>query len=129
MRDAEQYFTSVNGLACSKTAHKRILRQTMRSAAGTAFVATTAIGHIAAGVREPLARIIADTLQKISRVVGARPSFPHGLQQANTNRKRKMMGVRRGQDKNGAVRNQNTIGNSDPTNIGQLVLPPNIRPF
>ena len=126
-RDAEQYCTKVNGLACSKTAHKRTIRQTVRSAAGTAFVAATATVHIGAGVREPHASIlVADTLQKISRVVGARPYFPHGLQQANTNRKRKMMGLRRRQDKNGAVRNQNTIGNSDPTNIGQSVLPPNI---
>ena len=105
MRDAEQYFTSVNGFARSKTAHKRILRQTMRSAAGTAFVAATATLHIGAGVREPLAIILASTLQKIPRVVGTRSSFPQGLQQANTNRKRNVMGVRREEDKNGAVRN------------------------
>ena len=106
MRDAEQYFTSVNGFARSKTAHKRILRQTIRSAAGTAFVAATATVDIGAGVSEPLASIlVASTLQKIPRVVGTRSSFPQGLQQANTNRKRKMMGVRREEDKNGAVRN------------------------
>ena len=104
-RHAEQYFTWVNGLACSKTAHKRIFRQTMRSAAGTAFVAATAILHIGAGVPEPLAVGLALTLQKISRVVGARSAFPQELQQANTNRKRKMMGVRREEDRNGAVRN------------------------
>ena len=73
MRDAEQYFTSVNGLARSKTAHKRILRQTMRSAAGTAFVAVTATVDIGAGVSEPHASIlVAVTLRKISRVVRAR---------------------------------------------------------
>ena len=106
MRDAEQYFTSVNGLARSKTAHKRILRQTMRSAAGTALLAATAFLHVGAGVRQPIASIrVAFTLQKIPRVVGTRSSFPQGLQQANTNRKRKMMGVRREEDKNGAVRN------------------------
>ena len=105
MRDAEQYFTSVNGLARSKTAHKRILRQTMRSAAGTAFVAATATVDIGAGVSEPLAIILASTLQKIPRVVGTRSSFPPGVQQANTNRKRNVMGVRREEDKNGAVRN------------------------
>ena len=61
------------------------------SVPATAFVATTAIRRVAIWPIATVTPLLAHTLQ----VVGARRSSPLGVQQANTDRKRKMMGVRR----------------------------------
>ena len=61
----------------------------------TACGATTApVRFVAAMAIDVVAPVLAVTLHKMSRVVGARSSFPQGVQQANTYRKRNMMGER-----------------------------------